>query len=535
MENKQMKNLVKGALILSVASFIAKLLSAVYRVPFQNLVGDTGFYVYQQVYPIYGIGMTFSLSGLPLFISKLVAEEREMGRQRQVIRQSFLILLVVGIIVFCLLQFFARPIALAMDDVRLAPLIQSVSFMFLIMPILAVSRGFFQGTFNMLPAATSQVTEQIIRVAIILIAAGLFIPLHWSVYTMGTYAMSGSAIGGLVAGYLLYRHMRHELWYDLAYAPRQQVKKFFSMADNGRLLRRFWLEGGSICLFAGMIILLQLVDSFTVKRGLVLRGVPELEAQALKGIYDRGQPLVQLGLVVGTAFSSTLLPGLTHALVKARFGLFYRTGKSMIRISLAISLAATAGLMILMPFINLLLFGDAKETTALSIYMCSILFVTVISTYTSVLQSLDDFKITTRALLIGLAVKIIFNQSFVEAYGTNGASLVTVFALGITFVLVFSASPIQLKQALFEQGYLFKLFLSMLVMVFSVGISNFIVVRLIDVTTRSGAGIVTFIGIFVGLIAFMGSALVLHLFTLREWLVFPYGKKILKKLSKSTN
>jgi len=43
----------------------------------QDLVGDEGFYVYQQVYPIYGIAMTLALSGLPQFISKYVAEKKD--------------------------------------------------------------------------------------------------------------------------------------------------------------------------------------------------------------------------------------------------------------------------------------------------------------------------------------------------------------------------------------------------------------------------------------------------------------------------
>ena len=73
---KSNRQMMQGALVLSLAAFIAKILSAVYRVPFQNMVGNTGFYVYQQVYPIYGIGMTFALSGFPVFVSALIAQYR---------------------------------------------------------------------------------------------------------------------------------------------------------------------------------------------------------------------------------------------------------------------------------------------------------------------------------------------------------------------------------------------------------------------------------------------------------------------------
>ncbi len=51
MAQKEMQRMMQGAVVLTIASFIAKVLSAFYRVPFQNFVGDEGFYVYQQVYP----------------------------------------------------------------------------------------------------------------------------------------------------------------------------------------------------------------------------------------------------------------------------------------------------------------------------------------------------------------------------------------------------------------------------------------------------------------------------------------------------
>lgn len=82
MPKSQLKRTMEGAFILTIASFIAKVLSAVYRVPFQNLVGDEGFYVYQQVYPIYGLAMTLALSGLPQFISRVIAEQPDPQKQR---------------------------------------------------------------------------------------------------------------------------------------------------------------------------------------------------------------------------------------------------------------------------------------------------------------------------------------------------------------------------------------------------------------------------------------------------------------------
>ena len=72
---KTSKDLLKGAFILSIAALIVKVLSAAYRIPYQNIVGDIGFYIYQQVYPFYGIVLTLSTLGFPIIISKLIAEK----------------------------------------------------------------------------------------------------------------------------------------------------------------------------------------------------------------------------------------------------------------------------------------------------------------------------------------------------------------------------------------------------------------------------------------------------------------------------
>ena len=67
------------------------------------------------------------------------------------------------------------------------------------MPILAVGRGYYQGTFDMLPTAISQVTEQFMRVGMIILAAWAFTLFDWSLYQMGAIAMLASSAGAVVA------------------------------------------------------------------------------------------------------------------------------------------------------------------------------------------------------------------------------------------------------------------------------------------------------------------------------------------------
>ena len=66
----QLKKMMSGAAILSAGALGVKMLNAIYRIVFQNFTGNEGFYVFQQVYPFYGLAVTLSLNGLPVFYQK---------------------------------------------------------------------------------------------------------------------------------------------------------------------------------------------------------------------------------------------------------------------------------------------------------------------------------------------------------------------------------------------------------------------------------------------------------------------------------
>ncbi len=519
MQNPQMRRLLKGAWTLSLAALIAKILSAVYRVPFQNLVGNTGFYVYQQVYPLYGIGMTFALSGFPVFISKLVAEAREPEAQATVTHQALVLLTWLSGGMFLGLYGCAAWIAKAMADPALASLIRMVALMFLTMPLLATGRGYFQGTFDMSKTAVSQVVEQVIRVVVILLAAVVAVHDQWNPYQMGTVAMSGAFFGGLAA--------LASLWpaYRRVFAHRRFA--WPGLATYRHLLRRFVREGGSIALFAAMLIVLQLVDSFTVTRGLTTSGIGMATAKSLKGIYDRGQPLVQLGLVVATALSATLLPSLTTAYATRRMRRFEQTAAQLIRFNLALSLAATAGLIVLMPAVNWLLFGDTAGEAALATYVGAILLVAMINAYNAILQSLNRYRGTTRTLFIGFVVKLAINQWLVTRMGTLGASVATAIALVVIAGLLALQVPAAIHRL--ANANHFGLKLGVVIAVMSVGV--WASMRLLPFASRLDAIMQAGVGVIVGVGLFIASATVVRLFSAREVLALPLGRRFLKMIS----
>lgn len=524
MKNSSAKKVMRGALILSIASIVAKILSAVYRVPLQNLVGNTGFYVYQQIYPIYGIGMTFALNGFPIFISKIIAEEPEEEKRLRLSRYAMLILAGLSLLIFLFLMVGARWIAGAMGDVSLTPLLRMVSTMFLFMPLLATGRGYYQGIYDVAPTAKSQVLEQVVRVSIIILVAVLAVKLNWSVYKMGTWAMASSTLAA-VASTLFFIKFGSKLIKAKRHKFNWQLFKI--------LVKRFVVEGGVICLLAAMIILLQLVDSFTVKNSLVSGGLTQSMAKSMKGIYDRAQPLVQLGTVIATAFATTLLPSLTEALQKRDTKAFYRSATSLLRVSLTISMAASIGMVALMPQINHLLFGSSEGSLALAVYNLSVIFAALIFVYNSILQSAGAVKPTLVAIITGIIIKVVLNSWATQWLGILGASLVTVLSLAVIAGVMNYALPSQLSKRVYrEHHFLRKLIWGNLLMFIVVKLLVIVLQLTVVSSGRFGATIITVIGVIVGAGVFISYIFKFRLFSIREWLTIPYGSKILRMVQR---
>src|SRR5690625_3577946 len=198
MKSYETKNVVKGALLVTIAGLISKILSAGYRIPLQNLTGDHGYYVYQQVYPLLGMMMIVSLYGFPSAVAKLTADFQRQGKRLS--WKSFygpigLILLVINGLCFIALYFGARPLALIIGDSQLMSIYQLAAFTFLFIPFTSMLRGVFQGTSQMRPFALSQLSEQVIRVFVIVLAAyychiGLI-----DVYQIGQAGVIASILG----------------------------------------------------------------------------------------------------------------------------------------------------------------------------------------------------------------------------------------------------------------------------------------------------------------------------------------------------
>lgn len=434
----------QGASILAIAGFLSKILAALYRFPYQNLVGDQGFYAFQQVYPFCSIITTLSLIALPNFLSSLIHSSDNPENDT---RQFFQTSLILSVLSFILLSIFCQPLAKLMGQEKLAAPFLMAILPLLLVPFLSLYRGLSQAKNQMKQTAVSQLIEQLIRVVLIVCAAFMFTRLSTNVYTISFLAMLGSFIGGVFA--LVY----------LIFSSHLQFKELFlgftQLISKVKIIKKFGLSSLVFTFFMIYMLLLQMIDVFFVKNALVTSGIQSNQAEILKGIYDRGQPFLQLGLVLTTSILTDALPKMTK----------FRAISDKIWSSVTyLSIALTVGLVILLPEMNDVLFKSHAQSLSLQIFILQIPVISLIQLYHHELFLEGQNKRSGIFLLIGLAVKIISVYPLTTKFHLVGAALSSLFSLIVVLLLYMIYSQKSLKQLLNIRFWFSILAMSLLVL-----------------------------------------------------------------------
>lgn len=419
---KRINQLISGALVLTIAGIISKVLSAMYRIPLQNLTGDLGFYTYQQVYPIIATVMILSLYGFPLAVSRLTAEQLTAGRTlsyRSYFLPIFIILLLINGTIALGLYILAPGLANLMYDKYLTDALQLSALLFLLIPFLALFRGVFQAELQMKETAYSQIIEQIIRVTIIIVCAWFIFYGRFDVRSIAQLGVI-SSIAGMMFAIIVFA---------IFFIRRYPLNDFKASLNKRIDWRGYTITIVTFGVIAAAnhltLIFIQLIDVLTLVPQLIKSGMTPLQAMEEKGIFDRGIPLIQFGAVLGSSFALAFVPSITQQNTIEQ----KRSIRDAIAVSVYVAAGATIGLIVIYDEVNRLLFKDALGTSVLQILALSILLLSLSITGSAILQAYGYVRWTVTALIGSLIIKILLNYMLTPLLGTHGSALATVASL----------------------------------------------------------------------------------------------------------
>lgn len=170
-----MKNkFIKSTLILIIGGAITKIINMIIRIILSRILGTNGIGTYMLLMPTFSLLIAIAQLGFPVAISKLVAEENR--KNKNLVFSVIPISLIINLIIMIILIFSSHFIA---NNLLHEPnTYYGLICMSLVLPFISISsilRGYYFGKQRMFPHVISNITEDIIRLIIIIIGVPIFL------------------------------------------------------------------------------------------------------------------------------------------------------------------------------------------------------------------------------------------------------------------------------------------------------------------------------------------------------------------------
>ena len=446
------QNFMHGAAILTIGVMIMKVLGAIYKVPLANILGDYGYGLFLATYNVYNIFFTLSTAGLPVALSRLIAEADANGlevRKEKTFRTAIGTFAVIGIL-FSSIMFFGNG-WLAESYLRKPDAALSVRAMapaIFLVCLVSAYRGYCQGNGNMIPTTVDEVLEVLFKVISGLIIAGLLVKAGYDLPVASAGAILGVSIGSVVSlGYMLFYKKKH---YP---AVRDRNGKTES---TGQIIMDILRIGIPISLGASIMAILSSLDPGICESRLAAAGFSKYDAGVLYGVYAKVQTLFNLPAAFMTPLTIAIVPAVAGAMAIGKKAEAEKTSEDAMRIASVISMPMGVGLSVLSyPIVNVLYpNSNAAGPGLLSIMGIASFFICLVLMENAILQASGKEKLPMVALISGSLLKILINWIIIPIPMVNiyGAPIGTLFGYCCMAVLDY----IFIRKALGENPHLGK-------------------------------------------------------------------------------
>lgn len=438
--------LLRGTFILTLGTILSKVLGLFYVIPFYAIVGDQGTALYQYSYVPYTIFISIATAGVPLAVSKFISkynalEEYAIGRK--LFKSGILVMLGSGIVSFLIMYITApglaemsigsdsKDLSISIQDVTIV--IRAVSFALIVVPVMSLIRGFFQGHQSMGPSAVSQVVEQIVRIVFVLGGAYIvYKVLDGSLVravSVATFAAFIGALGSLaILGWYWYK--RKSNLDELLVEDRR------TMDISLKEIYKEILLYAAPFVFVGIANpLFQFIDQITFSKAMASIGLAEQATSAFSVLNFQTHKLVIIPVSLATAFSLTLVPSITKSFVENDRNSLNQQLDQTFQVLMYLTVPAVVGLSLLaQPAFTIFYENKELGTEILRAYAPVAILFALFSVTAAILQGINEQRFTILSLLTGLLVKLSLNIPLIQLMETEGAVLAT--ALGYSAAIL---------------------------------------------------------------------------------------------------
>lgn len=500
------QSLIKASLILGIAGIVARFFGLFFRWPLIMLIGDEGVGYYQMSYPLYMFFVAMA-SGVPVAISKMISEKKAKGDIEGIfviVKESTLLMMMLGIGTTIILFFFARPIIRFVQwDMKSYYALLGISFAPFVISIMTIYRGFFQGLQNMTPSGMSQILEQLGRV-VIGVGLAIFLLPKGIEFAAGGAAFGAAAGGVIGASYLYekYKKVKKEMW-------NKRVK------SNSEVLTSILKIALPISLGATVGTIMSLIDSILVPQKLMQSGVTSEMATVLYAqLTGKANVITNIPLTLSMALGTALIPIIAENYIMNRRKDVQDKVQLSIKLSMLIAMPCTLGLYFLAGPIMMIIFPGKYDGILILKYLSiSVPFIIITQTTTSIMQGIGHYIRPIINLFIGCIVKVVLTYLLVPIPEINiyGAVIASIAAYIIATILNMISIKRKLKLSLkVAQTFIKPIIASVVMIIISLFSYSF-------VYNKTGSNTYScLIAIFLGIIIYGILILTLRIFSIDD-------------------
>ena len=408
-------------IILASAGIITKIIGFIYRIPMLNFMGLDGQGYYDIAFQVYTIALTISSYSLPLAVSKLVSARMAKGERKnayRVFKAAMLFAFVAGGLITLVVLLGADTIATNIMGAKLSSYaLKVLAPGLLIVSIMGVLRGYFQGLGTMIPTALSQILEQIVNAVVSVVGAAMLLKYGESVAkTQGNellaaaYSAAGGTLG-TVAGALM-----GLVFLGFSYCAYKSIQKKQLRMDRSKhtedyktIFKLLLLTIAPVILSTTVYNLSNVVDSAMFNKIMTAQGFSEKECVTLLGKLGQYYTLFNVPLAVANALGSSMIPGLVRAYESHERKLVHNRIYMAARYTMLIAIPSAVGFFVLgEPIMNFIWpsVDNSMQNMIWKIGAISLIFYSLSTITNAVLQGLNRMmkpvKNATVALILHL-------------------------------------------------------------------------------------------------------------------------------------
>lgn len=419
-QNKKHSNFIVQGGILAIAGIISRIIGFIYRVPLQNTIGDAGMGYYSAAFQIYSIMLIISSYSLPVAVSKLVSAKVAKGQYRnarKVFQGSLLFATLTGGATCLIVLFGADRLAgNLMSMPRSAIALRMLAPTLLIVAIMGVIRGYFQGLGTMTPTAFSQLIEQVVN-AIISVVAGIYLyeygkkvadVLRDDAYQPawgaagGTIGTGAGALAGLLVLIIIYMLHKKSMKRNIRRDNSGHVDSF------GKIFRIIIITILPVILSTTIYNISDTLDQGIFNYVMDAKGYSSLKAEYW-GIYStKYRVLTNVPIALANAMCSSIMPTLTSCIERGEYKQARHKVAIGIRFVMMISIPCAVGLAVLgKPLIGMMFTGEVDmPAMLLKIGSSSVVFYSLSTLSNGILQGINKMRVPVRNAAIALVLHL---------------------------------------------------------------------------------------------------------------------------------